>query len=146
MVSQLLSAALDGRPLLRSWTEPLEGLWILGWVGIGAVISWRFRSPIRLIASTALVICGLMGGCYSAFLIGWWLPVLPALLGLLGSTIALSLVTNKQLDHLRLQHTLTLLLQARRSHPIAGQIAIEYLKQSETQENQKLIDRQLNQH
>ncbi|MBD1846702.1 CHASE2 domain-containing protein, partial [Cyanobacteria bacterium FACHB-63] len=146
MISQLLSAALDGRPLLRCWTKPLEGLWIVGWVGIGAVISWWFRSPIRLIVSAGLVSCGLIGGCYSAFLIGWWLPVLPALLGFLGGTIALSLVRNKQFDHLRFQHTLTLLLQARRDYPTAGQIAIEYLKQSETKENQVLIDRQLNQH
>ncbi|KAM3102311.1 CHASE2 domain-containing protein [Phormidesmis sp. 146-12] len=146
IVSQLLSAALEGRPLIRPWSEPLEGIWILVWTGVGALISWRFKSPIQLVMGTVLASAGLVGGCYGAFLLGWWLPVAPALLGLWGSAIALWLVTNKQLDHLRFRHTLTLLLRARQDYPTAGRIAIEYLKQSETKENQAAIDQQLKEH
>lgn len=143
IVSQMLSAALEGRPLIRPWSEPLESLWILVWAGIGALISWQFKSPTRLIVCVALASGGLVGGCYGALLLGWWLPVAPAFLGLWGSAIALWLVTNKQLDHLRFQHTLTLLLRARQDYPTAGRIAIEYLKQSETKENQTAIEKQL---
>ncbi|MBD1847050.1 CHASE2 domain-containing protein [Cyanobacteria bacterium FACHB-63] len=143
IVSQLLSAALEGRPLIRPWSKPLEGLWILVWTGIGALISWQFKSPTRLISGAVLASSGLVGGGYGAFLLGWWLPVAPALLGLWGGAIALWLVTNKQLDHLRFQQTLTLLLRARQDYPTAGRIAIEYLKQSETKENQAAIDQQL---
>lgn len=146
IVSQLLSAALDGRPLIRAWSKPPEGLWILAWAGIGAFISWQFRSPLRLMVGAMLASGGLVGGCYAVFLLGWWLPLAPALLGLWGSTIALWLVTNKQLEHLRFQHTLTFLLQAQRDYPTAGRIAIEYLKQSETKENQAAIDQQLKKH
>ncbi|GAP94793.1 CHASE2 domain-containing protein [Leptolyngbya sp. NIES-2104] len=146
IVSQLLSAALEGRPLIRPWSEPLESAWILVWAGIGALISWQFKSSIRLIVGIVFVSGGLVVGCYGALLLGWWLPVAPALLGLWGSAIALWLVTNKQLDHLRFQHTLILLLQAKQDYPTAGRIAIEYLKQSETKENQTAIEQQLKQH
>jgi CHASE2 domain-containing sensor protein len=40
LASQLLGAALDGRPLLRTWPEPLEWLWIILWSVIGAAIGW----------------------------------------------------------------------------------------------------------
>ncbi|MGG6264541.1 CHASE2 domain-containing protein [Leptolyngbya sp. AN03gr2] len=145
IVSQLVSAALDGRPLIRPWSKPSESLWILVWAGIGALISWQFKSPTRLIVVVIIASGGLVGGCYGALLWGWWLPVAPALLGLWGSAIALWLVTNKQLDRLRFQHTLRLLLQARQDYPTAGRIAIEYLKQSEAKEHQAAIDQQLNQ-
>ncbi|MBE9012017.1 CHASE2 domain-containing protein [Pseudanabaenaceae cyanobacterium LEGE 13415] len=146
IVSQLLSAALDGRPLIRPLSEPLKSLWVLLWAGIGALISWQFKSPTRLILGVVFASGGLVGGCYGAFLLGWWLPLAPALLGLWGSAIALWLITNKKLDHLRFQYTLAFLLQARRDYPTAGRIAIEYLKQSETKENQTAIDQQLNEH
>ena len=146
IVSQLLSAALDGRPLIRPWSEPLEAVWVLVWTGIGALISWQFKSSVRLIIVIVIASSGFVGGCYGALLLGWWLPVAPALLGLWGSAIALWLITNRQLDHLRFQHTLAFLLNAQQDYPTAGRIAIEYLKQSEAKENQIEIDQQLKQH
>ncbi|MEL6166495.1 MAG: CHASE2 domain-containing protein, partial [Cyanobacteria bacterium J06628_3] len=44
IVSQILSGALSGRPMLRVWWEPIEYLWILLWSGIGAILSWRWKS------------------------------------------------------------------------------------------------------
>jgi adenylate cyclase len=146
IVSQLLSAAVDGRPLIHVWPDLAEGMWIVVWAGIGALISWKFKSLLRLVISGVLVSGGLMGGCYLSFLVGWWLPIVPALLSLWVAAIVLLVITNKQLDHLRCQYTLTLLLKARQDYPTAGQIAIEYLKQSETKNNQAFIDRQLNKH
>ncbi|MCU0552093.1 MAG: CHASE2 domain-containing protein [Leptolyngbya sp. Prado105] len=143
IVSQLLSAALGERPLIHAWSEPVESTWILVWAGIGALISWQFKSLTRLIIGAVFVSVGLVGGCYGALLLGWWLPLVPALLGVWGSVIALLLVTNKQRDHFRFQQTLVFLLQARQDYPTAGRIAIEYLKQSETKENQSAIDQQL---
>lgn len=84
-ISQILSAALDGRPLLKVWSEPVEWLWIFGWSGLGAGLIWRRRSPRRAAVGLLLAGASLSGGCYLAFLAGWWLPFVPALLGLLGS-------------------------------------------------------------
>lgn len=125
------------------WDDPIEWLWILAIAGVGAAVSWYLLSPTAIAASILLASGGLLGICYLAFLLGWWLPVAPSLLALLGSAVALPLITNKQLDRLRFRHTLALLLEACRDHPTAGRIAIEYLKQSESQENQAFIEQQL---
>jgi CHASE2 domain-containing sensor protein len=143
IASQILAAALDGRPLLRTWEEPREWLWILAGAGVGAMISWRLKSPSFMAISLLLVSGGLLGGCYLAFLAGWWLPAVPSLLALVGAAVGLSIVTNRQRDRLLFHLTLARLLAVRQDYPTAGLIAIEYLKQSETRENQALIEEQL---
>lgn len=143
IVSQIISAALDGRPLIRVWADLIEWLWILLWSGVGAVIGWSLRSPLKLAIGILLASGGLMGGGYLALLSGWWIPVVPTLIGLWGTAIAIIIVTDKQRDRLQFQRTLALLLDARQDYPTAGRIAIEYLKQSETKEHQAAIDRQL---
>jgi CHASE2 domain-containing sensor protein len=143
ITSQLISAALEGRPLFRVWAEPLEWLWVLLWSGVGAMVSWSLRSPLKLATGILLTSGGLVSGSYFAFLAGWWIPVVPTLIGLWGGAIAIVIITDRQRDRLRFQHTLTLLLEAQKDYPTAGRIAIEYLKQSETKENQAAIDQQL---
>ncbi|MGI0483794.1 CHASE2 domain-containing protein [Pantanalinema rosaneae CENA516] len=143
IVSQLISAALEGRPLLQVWSDPIEWLWVLLWSGVGAVIGWALRSPWQLGIGILLISGGLIGGSYGLFLAGWWIPIVPTLLGLWLTTIAIIIATDKQRDRLRFQRTLALLLDAQRDYPTTGRIAIEYLKQSETKEHQVVIDRQL---
>ena len=43
-ISQLLSLALNERPLIKVWHQPVEKLWIVVWSWIGASLSWRVRS------------------------------------------------------------------------------------------------------
>ncbi len=90
LTSQILSAALDGRPQLYVWSEPIEIAWVVLWSYIGAILSWRLRSP--RFTTLAIVLTGglLLGGCYLAFLWGWWLPVAPAGLALVGSAVVLT--------------------------------------------------------
>ncbi|NJN89739.1 MAG: CHASE2 domain-containing protein [Leptolyngbyaceae cyanobacterium SL_5_14] len=145
IVSQLVSAALDGRPLFRVWAEPLEWFWVLLWSGVGAMVSWSSRSPLKLAIGILLTTGGLISGSYFAFLSGWWIPVAPTLIGLWGTAIAILIITDRQRDRLQFQRTLTLLLEAQKDYPTAGRIAIEYLKQSEAKENQVEIERQLHQ-
>ena len=66
--------------------------------------------------------------------------MVPAVLSLLGAAIALLIATAKQSDRLRFQRTFALLVEIQKSYPEAGRIAIEYLRQSETRENQSIID------
>lgn len=98
-ISQIVSAALDGRPLIRVWSEPIEWLWVLLWSLVGVAISemlldsHRFRRN-RLPGRTALavVLLGgvLVGSTYSLFLSGWWIPTIAPLIALSGSAIATS--------------------------------------------------------
>ncbi len=143
IASQIISAALEGRPLLRTWEEPLEGLWILAWAGVGAAVSWWFKSLPDLMGSIFLACGGLLAGCYLAFLGGWWVPAVPSLMALLGAAVALSIVSNRQRDKLIFQLTLSKLLSVQKDYPTVGRIALEYLKQSETKENQVFMEQQL---
>ena len=143
ITSQILSAALDGRPLLRSWSEPSEWLGILAIAGVGAVVSWWFKSTWAIAFCLLLVSSGFLGGCYLAFVLGWWLPFIPSLLALFGASVAVLVITNKQREQLQFRLTLALLLETYQDSPTIGRIAIEYLKQSESQENQIFIEQQL---
>ncbi|UBF25623.1 CHASE2 domain-containing protein [Kovacikia minuta CCNUW1] len=81
--SQIVSAALDGRPLIQVWSDGWEYLWIIGWGLIGISLgAWR-RSVWKSLGLLILISAGLMAGCYLLLLAGWWVPVVPALLVLL---------------------------------------------------------------
>ena len=89
LTSQIISAALDGRPLMRTWPEWVELLWIGAWAAAGALIVWQQRHPGRrplvlqilsLTAAGAALVTITLG----AFAAGWWLPSVPALLALAG--------------------------------------------------------------
>jgi len=95
LTSQIISAALAGRPLIRSWSEPVEWLWILVWTGTGAALSWQFRhaSKRRLLKQSAAWVIAtgvLFGSVYVGMLQGWWIPLVPAFLGMVGSTVAVT--------------------------------------------------------
>lgn len=87
LASQLLSAALDGRPLLKVWSEPLECSWIVVWSTLGAVIGWTSSSPRQTAFRVVLLGIALFGSAYVLFLVGWWLIIIPPLFALVGSAI-----------------------------------------------------------
>lgn len=89
-ISYILEAVLDDRPILKVWPDGVEWLWIFFWSGVGGAIVLQLRSPLH--SSTVLLAgaIGLLGGTYWAFLWGWWLPVIPPLLGWAGSASVLS--------------------------------------------------------
>lgn len=90
LTSQLLSAALDGRPMLSVWSDPLEWVWIILWSAIGAVIGWVSRSPRQIVLRAILLGAVLLGSAYVLFLAGWWIIIIPPLLALVGSTFGSS--------------------------------------------------------
>ena len=141
IASQLLNAALDGRPILRNWQEPLEWTWIWVWGTIGTALGWYFKEVSRIAIATIFAGLGLIGIAYGAFLGGWWIPLIPALLSLILGAIALPLVAAKQLEKMQRDRIVQLLLETRQEYPAAGQIALEYLKQSESYENRQAIER-----
>jgi PAS domain S-box-containing protein len=87
LTSQLLSAALDGRPFLNVWSDPVEWLWVILWGTIGAVIGWRSPSPQQMVVKTLLLTIVLLGSAYVLFLMGWWVIIIPPLFALMGSAI-----------------------------------------------------------
>jgi CHASE2 domain-containing sensor protein len=141
-VSQILSTALDGRPLLKVLLEPAEWIWIFGWSWIGVSLSWRFwrlRSPKRFVLIIFLAAVSLISVCYIAFLASWWLPLVPPILTLVGAAMVVPIVTENHLEKRQLRCTVELIMEISLKNPVATRIAIEYLKRSESKQNQILI-------
>ena len=87
MVSHLLSAVLDDRPLLTVWSKWIDALWIGFWTLLGgvSVLLISHRTPIIITLGTATAV--LYGVCWGLFLVAMWVPFIPALLGLVGSGV-----------------------------------------------------------
>ncbi len=141
VASQILSAALDGRPMLTVWPEPIEWLWILLWSGIGAVLSWQVKTLRNMIFLLAIAGGGIVAVSFLAFLKGWWIPVIPPLIGVVAAAVSVQICVSKYLEKIQLRETVKLLVALSREQPTEGQIAIEYLKRAESKENQALIEK-----
>jgi adenylate cyclase len=85
VVSQILSAVLDKRPLFWFWPEWVEILWIWGWSIVGGTLAARTTHPTRL----ALTFIGMLGVCcsisFGIFILGGWIPVAPPTLALIAT-------------------------------------------------------------
>jgi CHASE2 domain-containing sensor protein len=89
-VSQIISAVLDSRPLLNTWSDGWEYLWIAGWGFLGISFARLIKSPCRnllavCIASTSLIVLS-----YWLLIWGWWVPVIPAMLVFIFNGIGLT--------------------------------------------------------
>ncbi|MEQ8757023.1 MAG: adenylate/guanylate cyclase domain-containing protein [Coleofasciculus sp. G1-WW12-02] len=108
LTSQILSAALQGRPLIQTFSQLKENLWIFFWSTVGAILTWQGRYQVnRRRASvqrfSGLILAGgiVAGSSYGAFLIGWWIPVVPPLLALSGSVMAITSYLAHQVAKIR---------------------------------------------
>ena len=91
-VSQILSAVLDNRPLIWYWPQASEILWIWGWSVVGALLAWRIRR-LWLFGLGVVVGAGVLyGAAYVLFLNSGWVPLVPAMLGLVGTAIVVVLI------------------------------------------------------
>ncbi|MEO1559411.1 MAG: adenylate/guanylate cyclase domain-containing protein, partial [Cyanobacteria bacterium J06632_19] len=87
-ISQILDAELSNRPLIKTWNEQFEWLWTFSWSLLGAILIWLLRSSKGKIlppASLVLAASCLLSISYLAFFHGWWIPIVPPILGLFGS-------------------------------------------------------------
>ena len=83
MVSQLLSAVLDKRPLLWVWSIWGEILWIWCWSLLAGIIAMYRWSKLELSIFTSGILIALFGCCFILLLNGGWVPIVPPLLGLI---------------------------------------------------------------
>jgi CHASE2 domain-containing sensor protein len=84
MVSQILSAVLDDRPLLRTMPPWSDTLWIWGWSVVGSTIVWRFRSNVTLGGALGIASIALGGSCWLGLTyLSLWLPWVSSSIALL---------------------------------------------------------------
>lgn len=89
IISQILSASMNDRALIHVWPDGLEVVWILAWAFVGTILSWYIRSPMKSGGFLLLSSGSLFGICYGAMLLGWWIPLVPPVIALGVSAIAI---------------------------------------------------------
>ncbi|NEP19386.1 MAG: CHASE2 domain-containing protein, partial [Leptolyngbya sp. SIO4C1] len=92
MISQLISAVLEARSLIWVWPQWAEASCVAMVAIMGSLLAWQWQST-RLGIAYLLAVGGLVGGAWATFLIGGWLPLVPALLALSGGTLSTKLLT-----------------------------------------------------
>ncbi|RCJ32604.1 hypothetical protein A6769_27410 [Nostoc punctiforme NIES-2108] len=107
MVSQILSAVLDKRPLIKTWSQSSEMLWIWGWSLVGGVLVWGWRrreaacrqtSPRFIVIAIAAANIVLTGLCLILLIQGYWIPVVPSVLVLVITSTAAKLNYHSKSD------------------------------------------------
>lgn len=95
MISQILSAVENDRPLLNPWSAEGEAAWIGIWGIVGGLLVLRWRSA-RLIYAGSFTLMILVGSSFILFCHGAWVPCIPAGLTLSGSISGLVIQTRFQ--------------------------------------------------
>ncbi len=111
--SQIISAVLDERPLIRTLPKWVEWSLILGFIYISAWITSR-RVPHVYKSALGLVLLGSVGGLsYAMLVIGWWIPIVPISLGIVLAGTVMMTLEAQALTVLSNQDGLTLLANRR---------------------------------
>ncbi len=95
MVSQILSAVLDNRPLLSVWSKWGEGFWIAVWSFLGFLIAWLVQGRIKFILALMGAIALLVYLCLILLIQGIWVPLIPAALVLILTSTGLFVITQR---------------------------------------------------
>ncbi len=92
MVSHILSAVLDERPLFWWWAGWVEALWIWGWSLLGGIIAWRLSQPLYLGLAVGLAQLTVFAISFSLFTQSGWIPLVPSALALVASAVVMKLL------------------------------------------------------
>ncbi|MBW4594887.1 MAG: CHASE2 domain-containing protein [Brasilonema angustatum HA4187-MV1] len=103
MVSQILSAVLDKRPILGVLPFWGDILWIWGWSSVSGLIVWRFRSlsnkgcamfaiVVVLYGVCAIALWAIPFGSIAIFKQGVWLPFIPSAFAVVASGVVVLFV------------------------------------------------------
>jgi CHASE2 domain-containing sensor protein len=99
MVSHILSAVLNNRPLFWFWSEWIEALWVWGWSLVGGAIAWGCYKPLYLGLSISITSLLIFGICFGIFTQAGWIPMIPPVLALIITVIVLKLLPIQDLNN-----------------------------------------------
>jgi CHASE2 domain-containing sensor protein/two-component sensor histidine kinase len=89
-ISQLINAVLEDRPLFHTWLDGWEYVWIVSWGLLGIALGLLLRSPWKSLFSLGVSSICLVVICYGLMILGWWIPLVPALLALYAAGLTTS--------------------------------------------------------
>jgi len=97
IVSQLARAGRAGHAPVAVPGEAAEGLWILLWTLLGGTAAFALRSAWRFALVIAAGIVLLAASAQGLFVLGWWMPLLPPVLGWVGAgALVTAYVSNRE--------------------------------------------------
>lgn len=100
-VSHILSTVIDDdyrHPLIQTWAEPIEILWIVAWCFLGGALSWLARGRVMLLVMTLSGAILIIAIAWVAFAFGgWWLPLIPTLFGFVVTPVGAAAAANYRL-------------------------------------------------
>jgi len=120
VTSQIMSAVLDGRPLIWYWSDWVEAVWVWGWSLAGGVLAWRLRHPLRLGLAGGGMLFGLVGVGFILFLQTGWVPIIPPALALVMTIVSVMVYTTYQTQ----QQTKVIILQVEKKQEAIAQLNI----------------------
>jgi CHASE2 domain-containing sensor protein len=98
MVSQLISAAIDGRPLIHSSPLWVDVLWIWGVAVSGGLLVCTIHRPLYLGLAGAVAILTISGTCLWLLQSGYWVPFVPAAIAIVG-TGSMTKLVDRSMNH-----------------------------------------------
>ena len=141
--SQIINAAINNRPLLNTYNLTVEYLLILIWGAIGVIIGWRLKAVLAIASILIVAVFSTILLYYLAFIFGWWLPLVPALLALIFAIVIVQIIQNRHRDRKIFYYTLKLLTISSQTNPLATRIALEYFMRSENKDNSQIIKNEI---
>ena len=114
MVSQTLTAALEGRSLFWFWSEPIEVLWIVSWAIAGGLLAGCAQRPFILALTGTGLLLLLVGAGYGLFLHQAWVPIAaPAIAAIAVSSFTVTC----QMQYARQQQQIVMKLLGQQTSP-----------------------------
>ncbi|MCV3215342.1 CHASE2 domain-containing serine/threonine-protein kinase [Plectonema radiosum NIES-515] len=129
IASQIMSAVLDGEPLI--WYLPEWGEYVCIWCAslVGAAVAWHLRHPLGLVVVGVIILSSLGGFCYLLFLQAGWMPVIPQALALVISGVSVMAYTTYQTQ----QKSKLIILEVEKQEEAIAQLNV-LLKETEIQD------------
>jgi tRNA A-37 threonylcarbamoyl transferase component Bud32 len=125
IASQIMSAVLDGEPLI--WYLPQWAEYVCIWCAslVGAGVAWHLRHPLALVIVGLTTLSTLGAFCYVLFLQAGWIPVIPQALGLVISGVGIMAYTTYQTQ----QKTKLIILEVEKQEEAIAQLNV-FLKET----------------
>lgn len=113
IASQIISTVLDRRVLIQTLPEWAEWAFIFGFTSISTWLSIKRGSFFHKMGGTVCLILGSVVVSYGLLLIGWWVPIVPAGVGIALAAMLGMTIEAQRLNILSMQDSLTQLANRR---------------------------------
>ncbi|MGK7941774.1 MAG: CHASE2 domain-containing protein [Crocosphaera sp.] len=83
VISEIISAVEDERPLFWWWPQWVDLLWVWVWSLTGGLIVGTVPTPLYKGIAISIIVIVLWGTCWFLLIQGVWVPFIPALIGII---------------------------------------------------------------